>query len=666
MGNKETEFNKFLKKVKSVQNLKYDLIKKALYFSDEKHKGQKRLSGEDYVMHPLAVANILVDLHLDSDTVIAGLLHDVLEDTNTTEDEIKNQFNETILKLIKGVTKISFIKTNYKFVHEYENLRKFLFSIIDDVRVLMIKLADRLHNMRTLSAQPQPKQIEIAKNTLEIYAPLAARLGLEWMKNELEDLCLYYLDQKSYSYIKENVAMKKVEREKNINEIKENIKKLLNNEGIFKFAIKGRAKHFYSIYKKINEQNKTFEEIYDLYGIRIITEDIKECYSILGIIHSHYKPIPGRFKDYIAIPKSNFYQSLHTTCIDDKKRKLEIQIRTYEMDRIAEYGIAAHWMYKENITDFEKIQNEIKIFSKLREWNKDDFASSKLMENLKSDILQEDIFVFTPKGDVVELPKGSTVLDFAFAIHTDIGLSAIGGKINGKFVPLRKVLRNGDVVEILTSSKKVSSYDWIDIVKTRKAKVKLKSYFNKLITENKTQKVKVEKEIIKNIPPTIVINKNEVKQKVKEKKTPKEIYIMGEKNIVFEFAKCCNPEPGDKIIGVVSTKKRAIIVHKFDCPQIKNIEKNKNKIIHITWNDPFKKFTRKYRVISSGITTNIITDLLLTVDKINLILKCMKMEVKSEKIFCDLTLETKSEENFKLFEEILKKEKIKMDFFRIN
>ncbi len=654
-------------KSKNNMNLNSDIIKKAAEFSAEKHLGQKRLSGEDYVIHPIAVADILLDLKMDTSTIVSALLHDVLEDTETEEQEIVSLFGQEVVKLINGVTKISTIRTSSKFIKEYENLRKFIFSMIGDVRVLFIKLADRLHNMSTLQYQPQPKQVQISNNTLEIYAPLAGRLGIEQIKNQLEDLALYYIDNRAYEYIKSHISLKKDEREEIVRKIILQISQMLEKEGILDYKIKGRAKHFYSIYKKIQKDNKSIDEVFDLFGIRIITKDIMTCYTILGIIHNHFKPIPGRFKDYIALPKSNFYQSIHTTCIDNNKRKLEIQIRDYDMDQKAEYGIAAHWMYKEGLSDLEKIQNEISIFNKLRNWTEDDFSQQNLMENLRTEIFQEELFVFTPNGDVVELPTGSTVLDFAFAIHTNIGLKAIGAKVNGKFVPLRKELKSGEVVEIMTSAKKTPSYDWINVVKTKKAKSKIKAFFRKLYDANKGQKIKIESQVFEKYP-NIVKSKNQVEKKnrslINRKKMP--VYVLGDKNIHFTYAKCCNPEPGNAIKGIVSFKKKSVIIHDANCSTLKKV-RNQNRIVDVSWSDPYIKYMRKYSISSNGYPMKVIAEIIDIVDSVNVDLSHMEMNVKNDenvKIFC--ILKTSAEDRYELLEKFLDKAPIKVNFQRVN
>lgn len=697
-----TLINEFINKVNELNLYNIENIKKALEFSQRKHEGQKRLSGEDYITHPINVALILLKLKMDEETIIAALLHDVLEDTNTTEEEIINNFSENILKLIQGVTKISTIKSSYKYVKEDYNLRNFILAFIEDIRVLFIKLADRLHNLQTLQYQPPLKRLQIAKTTLEIYAPLAERIGLEWLKNELEDRSLYFLDPKMYLYIKNLIAQKKDEREKEINDIISEISQLLSSQNIKNYEIKGRAKHFYSIYRKMKEQNKTFEEIYDLIGIRILSNTINDCYSILGIIHNNYKPITGRFKDYIALPKNNLYQSLHTTVIDKKKRKLEIQIRTYEMDKIAEYGIAAHWIYKENIQDINQISDQINLINKIKNWQEKELNTNEILSNIKSDILKDDIFIFTPKGDIVQLPKGATALDFAFAIHTEVGLKAIGAKINGKLSPLRKELRNTDVVEIITSEKRLPSTDWLTFVKTRKAKNKLRNYFNKLKNLNKNNSIiinykslqqidyllsrdtKIDKKIklneldkkqIENGKTNDQINSGDLaennnnlstRNQTLDKNRTFKIFINKEKNIDYEFAKCCNPMPGDSIKGIVSIRKKRIIIHRVNCENLINI-KNKNKLFEVEWSEEFKFNFAKFNIIGKGNSTYVLSEIISSIDKSNLILEHLNFHTKPfDKVVCYVILKSKTIENIQHFESLLSKSQYILNYKRVN
>ncbi len=669
----ETE-NIFFPKINIFQENEKELILKAYKLSYEKHLGQKRLSGEDYIIHPLSVSLILLDLKMDVSTICAALMHDLLEDTETTEDEILKEFNFTILKLIKGVTKISAMRNNAQFISKgYEDLRKFIFSVIDDIRVLIIKLADRLHNMRTLQFQPPAKQQEIAKNTLELYAPLAARLGIESIKDELEDLALYFLDYKSYQYIKDKIASKREDRQKYIDSIINKVKDIVAKEDIKNVTIEGRSKHFFSIYRKMKSQNKSIDEIYDLIGIRVLTENVKDCYTVLGIIHSLYKPIPSRFKDYISFPKANLYQSLHTTVIDDNGKHIEFQIRTYQMDNNAKYGVAAHWMYKENISDEKKIETELKIFAKLKDWKQKDFSDENLMENLKNEILSEQIYVYTPKGDIVQLPKNATALDFAFAIHTEVGLHCIGARVNGIFVPIRKELKGGEVVEILTSKKQLPSLDWLDITVTRKAKSKIRSFFRKVDKQNQNEKIKFPVESISNAINSLNTEKklNELKQDIKKDTVNsgnKYVYIFGKHNILYQFASCCNPQPTDKIVGYISVAKHLIIIHKINCRFIQKIinEYGTSRIVNVSWNDPFQTYVRKYKIESEENSTKVISEIVNAIDIGNLHLKELNSMVKDIKFTCYITLESKAEDSYPIFEMQLKKHEDKIKISRIN
>jgi guanosine-3',5'-bis(diphosphate) 3'-pyrophosphohydrolase len=430
-------------------NLKVDIekIKLAFFFAEECHEGQYRKSGEDYIMHPVEVTKILIDMKMDTDTIVAGILHDIVEDTLITLADIKYNFGETVATLVDGVTKLKTLPNGTK--KQDENIRKMILAMAQNLRVIIIKLADRLHNMRTMKYMKPEKQISISQETLDIYAPLAHRLGIAKIKWELEDLALRYLKPKEYMNIKSLIDSKKKEREEYIQGFIETIVNLLHETGI-KGSVKGRFKHFYSIYKKMYEKNKEFDDIYDLMGVRIIVDTEGECYNTLGVIHSHFKPVPGRFKDYIAVPKSNNYQSIHTTIVGPQGKFIEIQIRTEEMDKVAEEGIAAHWSYKEHT----KVTKSDQVYGWLRnilELQKETETAQEFIDSVTKDIMNETVFVFSPKGDITELPQGATPLDFAFAIHTQIGCKCVGAKVNGKIVTLDYKLQNGDRVEIITS-----------------------------------------------------------------------------------------------------------------------------------------------------------------------------------------------------------------------
>ena len=481
------------------------LIEKAYTTAYNAHKGQVRKSGEAYIIHPLCVAIILAELELDKETIIAGLLHDVLEDTIMTEMELRAEFGEEVLLLVDGVTKLQHLhltdgnidpkeKTAARLEMQAENLRKMFLAMAKDIRVIMIKLADRLHNMRTLKYQSREAQIRIARETQEIYCPIAQRLGISKIKIELDDLALKYLEPEAYYDLVEKVALRKDVREEYVQSLVKEVRKQVEEAGI-KADISGRAKHFFSIYKKMVNQNKTIDQIYDLFAIRIIVESVKDCYAVLGIMHEKYKPIPGRFKDYIAMPKPNMYQSLHTTLIGPSGQPFEIQIRTYEMHRTAEYGIAAHWKYKEtnngNATNTTVTEEEkLSWLRQILEWQQDMSDNREFMSLLKSDLdlFSDNVFCFTPSGDVKNLPNGSTPIDFAYSIHSAVGNKMVGAKVNGKLVPIDYVIHNGDRIEVITSqNSRGPSRDWLNIVKSTQAKTKINQWFRSELKDENIQ-----------------------------------------------------------------------------------------------------------------------------------------------------------------------------------
>ena len=489
-------------------NVDIDIIEKAYNFASEAHKSQKRESGEPYIIHPIDVAEILAELGMDTNTIAAGLLHDVLEDTDCTYKEMSDMFNEEIASLVNGVTKLGKIEYKSKQEQQADNVRKMLLAMAKDIRVIIIKLADRLHNMRTLKFMPKEKQKLKAKETLDIYAPLAHRLGMSKIKWELEDLSFRYLHEEEYYDLVRQIAEKRVEREAYISSIIDDLYKNLEESGIDS-DIEGRPKHFYSIYRKMVNKNKTIEQIFDLTAIRILVNSVKDCYGVLGIVHTIYKPIPGRFKDYIAMPKPNMYQSLHTTVIGPQGKTFEIQIRTFDMHKTAEYGIAAHWKYKEGDAGEDKEKGFEKKLAWLRdmlEWQKETSDAEEFMEGFKIDLFSDEIFVFTPKGVVINLASGSTPIDFAYRIHTDVGNRCIGAKVNGKIVPLDYKLKTGEIVEIITSqSAKGPNMDWLNIAKSNQAKSKIKSWLKKAKKDENINKGKelLEKELRKQGVSTI-------------------------------------------------------------------------------------------------------------------------------------------------------------------
>lgn len=618
-----------------------DLITKAYYFCKECHEGQYRNSGEKYYVHPVNVALILTDLNMDDITITAALLHDVLEDTDVTYDTLVSEFGEEVANLVDGVTKLKKLKYKSKQENQAENLRKMVLAMAKDIRVVIIKLADRLHNMRTLEYMTEEKKKEKAIETLEIYAPLAHRLGISKIKWELEDLSLRYLDPKGYYDLVEKVNKRRKEREEYIQRIIKELDENLEKMNIRR-EISGRPKNFYSIYKKMYYQNKSFDQIFDLTAIRVIVDTIKDCYAVLGIVHTMWKPIPGRFKDYIAMPKPNMYQSLHTTVIGPEGEIFEVQIRTWDMHRTAEYGIAAHWKYKEGSSKSDNFDQKLTWLRQLMEWQKDLKDPKEFMETLKLDLFTDEVYVFTPKGDVINLPSGSTPIDFAYRVHTAIGNRCIGAKVDGRIVPLDYKLKNGNIVEILTSPNGSPSRDWLKIVKSSQARNKIRQWFKRELREQNIDRGKelLEKELkkrgykvpealkdewLKNIATKISLNSvddlyaglgygnitlsqvmskfreyykeyfkieddnltSEIKIKEKASNKPKEnvdqgVIVKGVDNIKVRFAKCCNPVPGDEIVGYI-TRGRGLSVHRKDCPNV-NIIGEPDRFMEVSWN----------------------------------------------------------------------------------
>ena len=631
-------------------------VEKAYKFAANAHKDQKRASGQPYIVHPTQVAGTLAKLSLDPDTIAAGFLHDTVEDTPVTNEDIKEKFGKDVAFIVDGVTKLN--KYQYKSHQEFlaENHRKMLIAMAKDIRVIMVKLADRLHNMHTLEHLRPDKQRRIASETMDIYAPLADRLGIGTVKWELEDMSFHYLNPKAYYRIVNLMNLKRSQREKYIQDAIKTLKESLDSLGI-KYEIYGRPKHIYSIYKKMVNKHKDFNEIYDLLAVRVIVKTVKDCYAVLGAVHTKWKPMPGRFKDYIAVPKVNGYQSLHTTIIGPGGRPLEIQIRTEQMHEVAEYGVAAHWAYKRgNFKGVEQTSSNEKLdmVREILELKDETSDADEFMKSVKSEIFSDRVYVFTPKGEVYELPKGSVTLDFAYEIHTQVGSHAVGAKVNGKLVPLDYKLKNGDVLEIMTQSNATPSRDWVDLVKTSRARNKIRRYFrnldrdrsieqgeqmvaDKLREQGLSPKVFMSKEHIEPLLEQInyhtademyasigfgdlsaigVVNRltadiRRENEKKKQKQLEEEILNSGQKavtenppskkdskamkikhkngvmiqgisDLMLHLAKCCNPVPGDDIVGYV-TKGRGVTIHRTDCRNIVNNDESKGRLIEVQW-----------------------------------------------------------------------------------
>jgi len=612
------------------------LIRRAYEYSAKAHEGQTRQTGEPYVQHPLAVAGVLIFLKLDVPAIVAGLLHDTLEDTVATRAELEKEFGSDVARLVEGVTKIGQIPFKTYEEKQAENFRKMVLSMADDIRVVFIKLADRLHNMQTLEALADDKRRKIAQETMEIYAPLANRLGMSWIKQQLEDLCFQYLQPDAYSHLKLRVAKKDEERQEYIQSLIGLAQQALAEAGL-PGQIDGRPKHLFSIYQKMERRSVSFDEIYDLTAIRIVTDSKMDCYAILGLIHSIWPPVPGRFKDYIATPRSNLYQSLHTTVVGPQGEYVEFQIRTADMHRINEYGVAAHWLYKEP----GKVGGrDEQVFSWLRqfvEWHKDLADNRQFMDSVKLDLFHDVVFVFTPKGEVREVPVGATPLDFAYAIHTEIGDHCVGAKINGKLVPLRYQLNSGDMVEILTSPSQVPHRGWLKFVRTSRAKTKIKHWFKveeqkralelgrrlleqefrrqdfpvaqslkseRLFSMAKVKGCETVDELIRlvgygRLAPDQIVSHFHEGAEVKSPPPAKggspsshqklpgllqegSVKFGGTKDVLMQLSKCCKPVPGEPIRGYI-TRGRGLTIHARDCPNFQSLEWDNNRLVEVEW-----------------------------------------------------------------------------------
>ena len=610
-----------------------DLLERAYRFSERSHHGQQRASGEPYLSHPLEVAGLLVNFKMDVTTVTAGLLHDVLEDTKATKGDLQREFGTEIADLVDGVTKIGKLAFSSREERQAENFRKMLVAMARDLRVLMIKLADRLHNMRTLQYLPTDKARKIAQETLDIYAPLAHRLGMAKVKAELEDLALRVLHPEDYQELMRRVAKRRLEREAEINNLIALLHDKLGEVGI-ESKIAGRPKHFFSIWKKMHEGGREFDEIYDLTAVRVLTSTVRDCYGALGVVHSLWKPVPGRFKDFIAMPKVNMYQSLHTTVIGPKGDPVEIQIRTYEMHRIAEEGIAAHWLYKEKRSDRDKFDDAFTWLRQLLDSQKETSDPKEFLDNVRLDLFPDEVYVFTPRGDVKALPEGATPVDFAYAVHTDVGHHCVGAKVNGKLVPLRYTLRQGDILEIVTSPTQHPSRDWLKIVKSNRARAKINQW---LKIEERARSLALGQELFERearkyrLSPATLLASDEMKKVVSElgfpsaddllasigygktslqqvlgklapaavhdteaiaeAKTTKTVRKAGEipavrvsgvDDLLVRFAKCCAPVPGDSIVGFI-TRGRGLTVHARDCLTVAKNVLDRERLVAVEW-----------------------------------------------------------------------------------
>ncbi|WP_455377109.1 RelA/SpoT family protein [Petrachloros mirabilis] len=629
------DIDELLDRVRSY-NSEADLgvVRKAYEFSAKVHEGQVRRSGEPYLQHPVAVAGVLTSLKTDVTAIVAGLLHDTLEDTVATPEELEKEFGKEVVHLVDGVTKIGKITFRSHEEKQAENFRKMLLSMADDIRVVLIKLADRLHNMRTLEHLSAAKRQAIAQETLEIYAPLANRLGIGWVKNELEDLCLKHLKPDVYETLRTRVAKRDEDRQQYIHEVIELVNKAMQEHDL-PGQVYGRPKHLYGIYQKMNKQSISFEEVYDLTALRIVTDTKMNCYALVGVIHSLWRPLPGRFKDYIAIPKSNLYQSLHTTVVGPKGEHVEFQIRTEDMHRVAEYGIAAHWKYKEQGRVAERDSKAFGWLHQFVEWHRDLPDNRQFMDSVKLDLFHDVVYVFTPKGIVKELPRGSTPVDFAFAIHTEVGEQCVGAKVNNKIVPLKHPLESGDTVEILTSPTQTPHKDWLKFVRTSRAKTKIKHWIK---IEEQKRSVEIGRRLLESefrrhgmapaqmlksaalsevakrsgyestdelvaavgfghLPTAEVIGKltrpsSEAEPVVHEKPAARKavggkpdekgVKVKGARDVLMQLSRCCNPVPGDRILGYI-TRGRGLTIHTVDCPNLEALDYDRERLVEVEW-----------------------------------------------------------------------------------
>ena len=703
----DTSFEVLKEKVlKTNPNFNIERLEKAYQLALSAHEGQCRNSGEPYITHPLAVAHILADLELDCDSLVGALLHDVVEDTSYSLADIREQFGDSVALIVDGVTKLGKIQYTSKEEQQIENLRKMFLAMAKDVRVIVIKLADRLHNMRTLKAKSEDKQREKARETLEVYAALAHRLGMSKIKWELEDLSLRYLDPIAYKEIADSISLKRQEREEYINDIMHTLEEKLAELGIHAHVM-GRAKHFYSIYRKMFTQNKSIDEIYDLFAVRVIVDSVKDCYAVLGMVHELYYPIPGRFKDYIAMPKPNMYQSLHTTVIGPNGTPFEIQIRTWEMHRVAEHGIAAHWKYKEGRSGETDMDSKLEWIRQILEIQQNVVDSDDFMRTLKIDLFADEVFVFTPKGDVINLPAGSTPIDFAFMIHSAVGCKMAGVKVNGKISTLDYVLQNGDIVDIMTSSAVHGpSRDWLKLCKTSQARTKINQWFKKERREENIVRGKemIEKELrrinmthaqlfrpewmepickkysfasmddlyaavgygaltvnkivgrlreqyriaMKNASPELLAEA--AAAPVKRTAASNGIVVEGIDNCLVRLSRCCNPVPGDEIVGYI-TRGRGVSVHRADCPNIASEtgSSGTDRLITVRWQDDVA-LQNSYNaevVISAYDRKGLLAEITKTISDLKILINAIHSKTTKEQVaIIHITIEITSKQQF--------------------
>ncbi|NLJ41493.1 MAG: bifunctional (p)ppGpp synthetase/guanosine-3',5'-bis(diphosphate) 3'-pyrophosphohydrolase [Clostridiales bacterium] len=697
-------------------------IKDAYTFAEHAHKSQLRSSKEPYIIHPLEVAHILMDLGLDVDTIVAGLLHDVIEDTGVTVEELEILFGNEVARLVDGVTKLGKIAYQTKEEQQVENLRKMFLAMAKDIRVIIIKLADRLHNLRTLEYIDDEKQREKAYETLEIYAPLAHRLGIFKIKWELEDTSLRFIDPEGYYDLVNRISSKREEREEYIQEVIDTLKGKLDDTNIVA-EIEGRPKHFYSIYKKMYMQHKDFDQIYDLLAVRVIVNSVKDCYGVLGVTHTLWKPIPGRFKDYIAVPKPNMYQSLHTTVIGPKGELFEIQIRTWDMHRTAEYGIAAHWKYKEGKKGSTGFDEKLAWLRHLLEWQSDLKDAREFMETLKIDLFTDEVFVFTPRGDVVDLPKGATPLDFAYSIHSAVGNKCVGAKVNGRIVTLNHALKTGDIVEILTSSSSNGpSRDWLKVVKTSQAKNKIKQFFKRERREENIVKGKemlereakrqgfllsqlLQKEWSASVwkkygfhsaedmysalgyggittnqilfrlideykkanpdPAEELPAKSDTKREKDHTTSNGGVKVKGIDNILVRLSKCCNPVPGDDIVGYI-TRGRGVSVHRADCVNLNDPSVEDHRLIEVDWVEEYKaSFSSEIQILARD-RQLLLADITKAISDMNIIVTAINARTsKNKQVIVNITMEINGVEQLKKVIKQLRRIDEVIDAFRV-